>query len=249
MCIRRFRASDKRLLPLVLDQPRLLKNKADPSALALQVGLARPLPPPGAPSPLAQANAPSAETTTPAPNVEAESDAMLDEGVASATDAVLRVAADSAVTSEAAKVAATVTAAASAAVSQDVAAEGAAAEGMAEYERALARGLRLFSLYVAAGGALCMRHAVWRKLMPALHRARHTAAAAATATATATTSTLHGRARVPNDLPETVADASRSRQGRAHQSLPAAERAQAPPRCWRGDRAALRARRLGHRGS
>ena len=35
--------------------------------------------------------------------------------------------------------------------------------------RALARGMRLFRLYVAAGGALCMRPAVWRRLMVALH--------------------------------------------------------------------------------
>ena len=39
----------------------------------------------------------------------------------------------------------------------------------AAYEAALTRGMRLFSLYVAAGGALCLRQATWRKLMPALH--------------------------------------------------------------------------------
>ena len=33
----------------------------------------------------------------------------------------------------------------------------------------MARGLRLFGLYVAAGGGLCMRGVVWRKIMPALH--------------------------------------------------------------------------------
>ena len=37
------------------------------------------------------------------------------------------------------------------------------------YQAALAGGLRLFALYVAAGGALCMRGAVWRKLMMVLH--------------------------------------------------------------------------------
>ena len=42
-------------------------------------------------------------------------------------------------------------------------------EEAALYRLRLARGLRLFSLYVAAGGALCMRQTVWRKLMPALH--------------------------------------------------------------------------------
>jgi len=33
----------------------------------------------------------------------------------------------------------------------------------------LARGERLFTLYMAAGGALCMRPTVWRKMMTALH--------------------------------------------------------------------------------
>ena len=37
------------------------------------------------------------------------------------------------------------------------------------YKAALARGVHLFKLYVAAGGALCLRHVVWRRLMPALH--------------------------------------------------------------------------------
>ena len=43
VCIRRFRSTDGRLLPLILDPPRLLKHKASPSALAMQVGLARPM--------------------------------------------------------------------------------------------------------------------------------------------------------------------------------------------------------------
>ena len=61
----------------------------------------------------------------------------------------------------------------------EAAAEAAAAEarerearGAAEEEaarRAMARGLRLFALYVAAGGGLCMRQTVWRRLMPVLH--------------------------------------------------------------------------------
>ena len=37
VCIRRFRSTDGRLLPLVLDGPRLLKYHAMPSEVALQV--------------------------------------------------------------------------------------------------------------------------------------------------------------------------------------------------------------------
>ena len=44
-----------------------------------------------------------------------------------------------------------------------------AAEAAEAARRLMARGLRLFGLYVAAGGGLCMRGVVWRKIMPALH--------------------------------------------------------------------------------
>ena len=44
-----------------------------------------------------------------------------------------------------------------------------AAEAAEAARRVMARGLRLFGLYVAAGGGLCMRGVVWRKIMPALH--------------------------------------------------------------------------------
>jgi hypothetical protein len=46
-------------------------------------------------------------------------------------------------------------------------AEAAAARSV--FDRALKRGLRLFSVYIAAGGGLCMRPVIWRKLMPLLH--------------------------------------------------------------------------------
>ena len=120
VCIRRFRSADGRLLPLVLDPPRLLKHKAAPSALALQLGLARPMPPElsaGA-SPAVPAGATGADEPPPdePPPAAAPSD-----GTPSCNEAALPTA------------------------------------------------LRLFSLYVAAGGALCQRPAVWRKLMNTLH--------------------------------------------------------------------------------
>ncbi|KAL3901940.1 MAG: hypothetical protein SGPRY_012212, partial [Prymnesium sp.] len=37
------------------------------------------------------------------------------------------------------------------------------------YRGALARGLRLLAVYRDAGGGLCMRHSVWRRLMGVLH--------------------------------------------------------------------------------
>ena len=39
----------------------------------------------------------------------------------------------------------------------------------AEYNAALRRVIRLFAVYVDAGGALCMRQTVWRRLMSVLH--------------------------------------------------------------------------------
>jgi hypothetical protein len=51
----------------------------------------------------------------------------------------------------------------------DDATDGTGAARAAYSAAALTTGLRLFTLYVAAGGALCMRPAVWRKLMVVLH--------------------------------------------------------------------------------
>jgi hypothetical protein len=51
----------------------------------------------------------------------------------------------------------------------DDATDGTGAARAAHSAAALTTGLRLFALYVAAGGALCMRPAVWRKLMVVLH--------------------------------------------------------------------------------
>ena len=133
----------RRLLPLVLDAPRLLKNKADPSALALQMGLTAPLPPPPNQASTVDQQPPNSngqsETLCTPLGIEVE---PLDElGEAMEEAAPQQAACDDA--------------------------EG--EEEAALYRLRLARGLRLFSLYVAAGGALCMRQTVWRKLMPALH--------------------------------------------------------------------------------
>ena len=49
------------------------------------------------------------------------------------------------------------------------AAQEAAVAAQEEEARALSRALRLFSLYVAAGGALCMRQPVWRRIVARLH--------------------------------------------------------------------------------
>merc|ERR1712166_1207723 len=48
VCIRRFRSADRRLLPLILDQPKLIKYDCEPSAIAVDSGLQQaccPLPP------------------------------------------------------------------------------------------------------------------------------------------------------------------------------------------------------------
>ena len=63
--------------------------------------------------------------------------------------------------------------AAETAVAAEAAEAAKAAEAAEAARRVMARGLRLFALYVAAGGALCMRGVVWRKIMPALHPDRH----------------------------------------------------------------------------
>ena len=159
VCIRRFRSTDGRLLPLVLDPPRLLKHKATPSALAMQVGLARPM------------DAPSAVTTATLP---APADTMTDEAIASAV-AAAAIAAALGVAQDAESFVSGGTLLSDADESGDEVEGGDA--GAAEDDEgddgdrtaAIARGLRLFSLYVAAGGALCMRPIVWRRLMPALH--------------------------------------------------------------------------------
>lgn len=184
VCIRRYRATDGRLLPLVLDPPRLLKNKADPSALALQVGLARALPPPtaaaddpsggGAPTSAADAAVADAAVAgrisaactadalaaggAPVPNAFTEpapvENMLVDTFVGSQTT----VAAEGGTSMAVDDVTGVAGVDTSTATDDDV-----------EYAAALARGLRLFSLYVAAGGAVCMRHVVWRRLMPVIH--------------------------------------------------------------------------------
>jgi hypothetical protein len=117
VCIRRFRSVGCRLLPLVLDPPRLLKYNASPSGVALQCGLQSQG---DAEAALAAAAASVAGADPPPEAMEAEI------------------------------------------VSEDPA----VAELRAAARR---RGLRLFSLYLAAGGPLCMRETVWRKLVLALH--------------------------------------------------------------------------------
>lgn len=141
VCIRRFRSSDLRLLPLLLEPPLLLKNKAAPSALALHLGLTKlvPLAPAAQPPTSAAAKEVLLADEPSAMDVEEEAgeDARDD-----ATDG---------------------TGAARAAYSAD------RIGGGAPNPTDLTNGLRLFALYVAAGGALCMRPAVWRKLMAVLH--------------------------------------------------------------------------------
>ena len=168
VCIRRFRSTDQRLLPLVLDPPRLLKHNAAPSGLALQVGLAPPAVPPtpvsGAPTatraPLvadrvlgaAPGREPSGGETVDASLTRAsvvgaeaiaEEDPLIDEWMEDADEPSVDVEQETA----------------------DPA-----------FALALERALRLLSLYVAAGGALCMRRSVWRKVVQVLHpdRGGHT---------------------------------------------------------------------------
>ena len=163
ICIRRFRSTDKRLLPLVLDSPRLIKHKADQSALALQVGLARPMVPTVDAMGVSGATAGAAANaswaavlldpalTEPLDDMDTDPDGALalDQPAAGAEDANDALAPSPA----------------------EQPLEASAEEAMADevYKAALARGVHLFKLYVAAGGALCLRHVVWRRLMPALH--------------------------------------------------------------------------------
>lgn len=128
VCIRRFRSTDHRLLPLVLDPPRLLKYNASPSPLAQQVGLQ---PPTKQVPPLPIAPDERAETAPAAlPAAEGKGERARER--------------DS---------------------------EGEVKESTSEeaYRGALARGLRLLAVYRDAGGGLCMRHSVWRRLMGVLH--------------------------------------------------------------------------------
>ena len=154
VCIRRFRSADGRLLPLLLDPPRLLKNHATPSALALQLGLTAPV------TPATEAGATSEMQTTATGALGLPVDAAgemvgLPTGQHQGATAIDGAAPPDDTHDEAA--------------SDD--------DDQAEYRTQLARGLRLFKLYVAAGGALCMRHTIWRKLVPVLHpdKGGHTA--------------------------------------------------------------------------
>ena len=171
----------------MLDPPRLLKNKADPSALALQFGLARPLvPPASAPTPTAAGSSACAAVANAA-----------DAAVANAADAAFALdmnliepldleVMDEVMDEDAADdddaeplQPAPLPTATSGEEAEPPAEEPLPHEMTSEeqaYETALAHGVRLFSLYMGAGGALCLRHMVWRKLMPALHpdRGGHT---------------------------------------------------------------------------
>lgn len=156
VCIRRFRTSDGRLLPLVLDPPRLLKHRASPSDLAMHVGLARAWVPPTVAGSGGQRDEASPEVVpcATAPVGTAATKVSAHGGDRQHSDESV-----------------------SPTPSKAVHVEGhnpAEAADAAPPESSLCRatlesGLRLFSLYLAAGGALCMRPAVWRKLMTVLH--------------------------------------------------------------------------------
>ena len=127
----------------MLDPPRLLKNKADPSALALRFGL-------GLARPVARLDGNAAD----------DDDDDDDDDAEPLQPAPLPTAT-------------------SGEEAEPPAEEPLPHEMTSEeqaYETALAHGVRLFSLYIGAGGALCLRHAVWRRLMLALHpdRGGHT---------------------------------------------------------------------------
>lgn len=195
VCIRRFRSADSRLLPLVLDPPRLLKNKAEPSALALAMGLTMqpPIPPP------ASAVTPQKRSRTALLRIAAEV-------TVNAVDAAILIVTGKSTASSSCAVENSITCAvsdgnladealtpslgplheagcipaidekeeqdgsvAARTAGTDTAANASDAVEESSYRLALNRGLNLFTLYIAAGGALCMRSMVWRKLMPALH--------------------------------------------------------------------------------
>lgn len=136
VCIRRFRSTDGRLLPLVLDPPRLLKYNALPSDLAKQVGLQQPL----------KVREPITASLTPVASPAAAPAIWAKDGLTGANGEVV--------------------------MGGDL--SGALAPSFdhradQEYVAALRRGLRLFAIYVDAGGALCMRQTIWRRLMTLLH--------------------------------------------------------------------------------
>lgn len=131
VCIRRFRSNDGRLLPLVLDQPRLLKYNAMPSNLAQQVGL---LPAPRDASFSHQAGS-TAPVGAPVANGNICQEVQNSQGreITSMRSSPVPAVDD------------------------------------CEFNDALRRGMQLFAIYIDAGGALCMRQTVWRRIMAALH--------------------------------------------------------------------------------
>ena len=159
VCIRRYRSSDARLLPLILDPPRLIKHKAAPSALALQLGLTQPLPtPPTGGAPLSNQHVAEALARS------AISTALEGEGHGAHRGVEEAVGEAVAATSSESRLDSTGRAAG---MELGCAGEDVTAGVTAGPE--LTRGLRLFSLYLAAGGALCLRPLVWRRLLPCIH--------------------------------------------------------------------------------
>jgi len=164
VCLRRFRSADGRLLPIALDPIRLLKHKATPSALALHVGLARPLE--GCVKDDAAATSaggrddcpllPSGlRPPTPGGGEGVGVSVLAGRNVGGAeVGGIEEMEVDELRTKEMPS------------TSSDA---GQVVPYGAVHAAAFERGLRLFSLYRAAGGALCMRQAVWRKLASALH--------------------------------------------------------------------------------
>lgn len=155
VCIRRFRSRDSRLLPLVLEPMRLLKYHAVPSEVALQLGLQQTDPS----IQLTDSGLRSSLDSAPPIDKEAEARSLVPSHAAGAhashaQNETLPPPADAERAHAAADEAVAV-------------AEAAAARSV--FDRALKRGLRLFSVYIAAGGGLCMRPVIWRKLMPLLH--------------------------------------------------------------------------------
>ena len=103
VCIRRFRNVDRRLLPLVLDELKLLKYECEPSALGMRAGIVTL----------------DRKKEKPAAKLQSEEAVVF------------------------------------------------SARGAEPHE--LERALRLFSIYLASGGAYCMRAATWRKITKEIH--------------------------------------------------------------------------------
>jgi len=175
VCIRRFRSSDCRLLPLVLDGPRLLKYNLTPSPIAVEFGLQ---PATKAVGPGVAAATGDGGSTAGAPEQRAGGGAGT--GAACSADRAEEAAEayrEQGGEPPAAPLAAPVLpaersgAADPAGAAKDAAAVGQRPSQELQQQKAAARarGLRLFSLYVAAGGALCMQQTVWRRIMPSLH--------------------------------------------------------------------------------